>query len=276
MGIYNHSWQSCRPLWFRIPRLLRVIWILGSLAKGPFRRRWRFDPTQIRALLLVRDLHFSLPALVDGLLVQGIVSHHIVLIDSGSTHPACLETLSALEQRGCRWIRLAPADLRYGPYASWKCPALQREIRSWRYPFIVSDTDLAFPTHLPADWLYRLFDTLNFHRGVPKTALPLQIEDITIEKSAAVQSHELGLAQSLPYRLCSRIFLPAVNNSMPVFCPTDTTLSLYRPSLFFSTFSIRLPLVYSIRHLPWYAEFVDSCEFKYYQSHKLSLFGEWS
>jgi len=274
MNTHRQYWLSSRPLWFRVPRLLRVVFIITSLVLGPFRRRWRFDPSLIRVLLLIRDLHSPLPALVNGFLAQGISAEHILLLDSGSTDQDCLQTLSKLEQRGCRWIRLQPDDQPYGPYACWMCPALWDEIRSWSYPYIVSDTDLEFPANLPVDWLYKLFVTLNKHGGIMKSALPLRISDITTDKRVAVTAHELSVVHNRFYSFFSMLLLRHGSNAQ--ICPTDTTLSMYRPSRFFSTFSMRLPLNYSICHLPWYSDFIETSEYKYYQSHKLPHFGEWS
>lgn len=274
MSTERRAWKRCRPLWFRLPRFLRIFWIGLSMALGPVQQRWCFQPDRIRALLLVRDLYSSLPALVDALLAQGLQAGHILLLDSGSTQPACLDMLSSLEQRGCRWIRLTAEDQRFGPYASWMCPELQREIRSWRYPYLVSDTDLAFPDPVPTDWLTQLFASLNRHRGVLKVALPLQITDITADNRHFIRCHELRLMQRPLYRWLTRSLLGT--SASAVVCTTDTTMALYRPSTFFSTLSIRLRSQYSMHHLPWYLEFVESAEYLYYQSRKNPRFGEWS
>lgn len=274
MSADRRAWQRCRPLWFRLPRLLRILWILASIALGPLQQRWRFDSRRLRAVLLVRDLHSPLRPLVDGLLAQGLLAEHILLLDSGSSQPVCLDTLLSLQQRGCRLFRLPSADQRYGPYAAWMCPELRREIRRWRYPYLLSDADLAFPATLPADWLQQLFDTLNRHGGVLKVALPLLISDLTVDNREAIRAHETALIQDSAYRRLSRLLLGDTESA--AVCPTDTTLALYRPSPCFSTFSIRLPTCYALRHLPWYSDFCDSAEYRYYQSHKLALFGEWS
>lgn len=268
------AWQRCRPLWFRMPHQLRILWILAALALGPLQRRWRPDPGRLRALLLVRDLHTPLPALVDGLLAQGLRAEHIHLLDSGSSAPACLATLASLQQRGCQWLRLPAEVQRFGPYAAWLSPALQSLIRSWRYPYLLSDSDLALPAALPEDWLAQLFNTLNRHRGVPKVALPLEISDITVANHAEIRAHERAISAHPAYRALSGLLLRSCPGA--TLCPTDTTLSLYRPGKFFTTLSIRLPQPYSLRHLPWYHMFCDSAEYAYYQSHKLALFGEWS
>ena len=216
----------------------------------------------------------SLPSIVNNLLGQGLRAEHILLIDSGSSNPVCLEALSNLEELGCRWIRLQSDAHQYGPYACWMSSDLAHEIRSWNYPYIVSDTDLVLPESLPLNWLSHLFCVINCHRGVAKSSLPLRIVDIDVDNKSAIQAHELNLAKRTIYRICSWLFLG--NSSSSSVCATDTTFSLYRPSPFYSTFSIRLPLTYCIRHLPWYSEYAESPEYKYYQSHKYSLFGDWS
>lgn len=274
MASEQWSWKRNRPLWFRLPRLFRIAWILATVSLGPWQRRWTLNPDHIRALLLVRDLHSPLPALVESLLDQGLLAQHILLLDSGSTNPTCIATLATLEQSGCRWIRLSPQEQRFGPYAPWLSPQLIALIRSWRYPYLVSDPDLAFPATIPSDWLAQLFGMLNNHRGVLKVALPLFTSNITVQNSAAIKAHEAGLSHHPAYRLLSRYLLG--HGSGATICTTDTTLALYRPAHFFSTFSIRLSLRYGINHLPWYADFCSTPEYQYYQSHKLSLFGEWS
>jgi len=274
MASEHPSWKRSRPLWFRLPRLLRIGWILAAVGVGPLQRRWTLTPEKMRALLLIRDLYSPLPPFVESLLQQGILAQHILLLDSGSTNPACLATLATLEQRGCRWIRLSPQEQSFGPYAPWLSPQLIALIRSWRYPYLVSDPDLAFPATIPVDWLTQLFGMLNRHRGVLKVALPLITSDITVQNSDVIQSHEAGLSRHPAYRLLSHFLLG--HGSEARICTTDTTLALYRPARFFSTFSIRLSLRYAISHLPWYAKFCETPEYRYYQSHKLSLFGEWS
>jgi hypothetical protein len=158
-------------------------------------------------LLLVRDLYSTLPPLVDGLLAQGLQAAQILLLDSVSTQPACLDTLSSLHQRGCRWIRLPFPIQRYGPYAVWMCPELRREIRSWRYPYLLSDVDLAFPATLIAGWLPQPFASLNCHGGVLKVALPLQFSDITADNRDAIRPHETALIHNVVYRHLSGLLL---------------------------------------------------------------------
>ena len=274
MAPEQRVWKRSRPLWFRLPRLLRIGWILVAVALGPWQRRWPLDPDCIRALLLVRDLYSPLPGLVESLLQQGLLTQHILLLDSGSTNPACLATLAALEQSGCRWIRLSPQEQRFGPYAPWLSRRLRAQIRGWRYPYLVSDPDLAIPATMPSDWLAQLFSMLNQHRSVLKVALPLSINEITVENSAAIKAHEVGLRRQPAYQLLTRCLLG--QSSEATVCTTDTTLALYRPADFFSTLSIRLPHRYTIIHLPWYHDFCKSAEYHYYQAHKLNLFGEWS
>lgn len=274
MASEQRAWKRSRPLWFRLPRLFRIGWILAAVALGPWQRRWPLDPDRIRALLLVRDLHSPLPGLVESLLQQGLRAEHILLLDSGSTSPACLATLAALEQSGCRWIRLSPQEHGFGPYAPWLSPRLRTQISSWHYPYLVSDPDLTVPVTIPCDWLAQLFRMLNQQRCVLKVALPLAIGDITVHNSGAIKAHEQGLHRQPAYRLLTRCLLG--QRSEARLCPTDTTLALYRPAPFFSTLSLRLPLRYAIKHLPWYRDFSESDEYHYYQAHKLNLFGEWS
>jgi hypothetical protein len=143
-----------------------------------------------------------------------------------------------------------------------------------RYPFLVSDPDLAFPPNMPNDWLATLFRSLNAHRFVLKVAPSLITDGITIAHRESVCAHEKALAQQGAYQFLTRLLLG--QRPGEAVCATDTTLALYRPARFFSTLSIRLPYTYSLLHKPWYSEFCETEDFQYYQSHKLKLFGEWS
>jgi hypothetical protein len=274
MSTAHRAWQQDRPLWFQIPRLLRILWIFTALLLAPWQRRWPFQPGRIHAFVLVRDLHCSLPALVDNFLHQGLLPQHIFLLDSGSTSPACLATLASLAQRGCQWIQLSAAEQRFGPYAPWLSGAVRQLIRASQFPYLVTDPDLALPTTIPNDWLAQLFHTLNDHRYVLKAALPLAIDDITVANSNAIQAHEQAIYRQPGYRLLSRLLLG--KQPQAHICTTDTTLALYRPGRLFSTLSIRLSQSYSVHHLPWYHPFCQTPEYHYYQSHKLPFFGEWS
>ena len=270
----SRAWRRCRPLWFRAGALGRIIWIATSLLLAPWRPRYRFEPARLRAFILVRDLHSTLPALVAALRQQGLLAEHITLLDNGSSSPACLAVLENLKQQGCRWLKVSSTEQGFGPYALWLSPILRRELQSDSYPFLVSDSDLACPTRLPADWLAELFKALNQHRFALKIALPLRTSDISVPQRAMIRAHERGLLRHPAYRLLSLLLLR--RHPGRAVCTTDTTLALYRPSRRFSTLSVRLPVRYALRHLPWYQPFVNSAEFRYYTSHKLSLFGEWS
>jgi len=274
MAKASYTWKNCRPLWFRLPQLCRVFTVFTYVMLAPLRERWVFDPQRIRALILVRDLYSALPDLVNALLAQGLQPNNIIMLDSGSSAPACLASLAALEQRGCRWIRLSPEEEAFGPYAPWLSHTVQGLIRSWRYPYLVTDPDLALSAKMPNDWLSQLFKTLCSHRFVLKVSLPLSIDNLSVPNSSAVVTHEQKLLKQPAYKILTRIFLRNLPGAS--VCTTDTTLSIYRPSQFFSTLSIRLPSIYELYHLPWYDDYFSSSEYKYYQVHKLSFFGEWS
>jgi hypothetical protein len=276
VALTSRDWRACRPFWFRCSRAYRIASILAGFPLAVLRSRWNFEPGRIRALILVRDLHSPLPPLVEALLSQGICASHILLLDSGSTSPDCLDTLSQLEAQGCRWIRFSRNEQKFGPYAPWLSTSLRREIRSWQYPYLVTDPDLQVPVTIPQNWLAELFRTLNSHRFVLKVALPLVIDDLDLSHPniLRVVRHEQSLYRQSGYSLLTRLFL--ANHPGAAVATTDTTLALYRPMRFFSTLSIRLSFDYGIRHLPWYEDFVATSDYKYYQAHKLSLFGEWS
>lgn len=270
----SRAWKRCRPLWFRLSTPARIAWIATALLLAPLRRRYRFDPAQLQVLILVRDLHTPLQGLVEACRRQGIPAGQIVLVDTGSTAPACLAALARLQQQGYQWLPL-PADERaFGPYAPWLSAALRQRIAASRYPYLVSDADLAFPETMPETWLQELFSALNTHRFALKASLPLRISDITAPERARIASHEQGLIRHPAYRLLTALLLRRFPGR--VACTTDTTLSLYRPARQFSTLSVRLPERFALRHLPWYSHFMQSDEFRYYASHKLPLFGEWS
>jgi hypothetical protein len=270
----SRAWKSCRPLWFRINTPARVAWIALSVLLAPLRHRYHCQPEQLQAFILVRDLYTPLQGLVKAFQQQGIPLGRITLVDTGSTAPACQAELQCLEALGCRWHRLPADEQAFGPYAPWLSPALRRQIRTSAFPYLVSDADLAFPAAMPADWLPDLFDALNAHRFALKAALPLRTGDLTVPQSPQIVAHEQALIRHPAYRLLTALLLR--RHPGRAACTTDTTLALYRPARHFSTLSVRLPAPFALHHLPWYQEFVDSEQFRYYTSHKLALFGEWS
>jgi hypothetical protein len=270
----SRAWKRCRPLWFRINTPVRIAWIVASVLLAPLRRRFRFDPARLQAFILVRDLHSPLQGLVSAFAAQGIPLGRITLVDTGCTAPECLAELRRLQELGCPWHRLPPAHQAFGPYSPWLSPVLRHQLQASRYPVLVTDADLAFPAAMPADWLERLFTALNRHRFALKVALPLSTVQLTVAQHEQIVAHEQGLMRHPAYRLLTTLLLRRDPGSAA--CTTDTTLALYRPAGQFSTLSVRLPHRYAVRHLPWYREFVDTEEFRYYTTHKLALFGEWS
>lgn len=268
------EWKRCRPLWFRINTPQRILWIACSVLLSPLRRHHPLDPSRLQALILVRDLHSTLQPLVAIFQDQGIPLARILLVDTGSTAPACLAELRRLETLGCQWHRLPPAEQAYGPYAPWLSRTLRRQLSASSHPYLLTDADLAFPPTLPADWLSQLHAALNAHRFALKASLPLRTDDITVADRERIVAHEQGLIRHPAYRLLTRFLLR--RHPGHAACTTDTTLSLYRPARHFSTLSVRLPAGYALRHLPWYQHFIESEEFRYYTAHKLPLFGEWS
>jgi hypothetical protein len=270
----TREWKRCRPLWFRINTPLRILWIVSSVFLSPLRRRHSSDPSTLQALILVRDLYSPLQSLVTAFERQGIPYGRIILVDTGSTAPACLAELQRLEALGCVWHRLPPEEQAYGPYAPWLSSALRRQLRASPHPFLVTDVDLAFPASLPDDWLQQLFAALNTNRFALKTSLPLRTQDITVAQREHIVAHELGLMRHPAYRLLTSLFLRRQPGHAA--CTTDTTLSLYRSPRQFSTLSVRLPVRYAMSHLPWYQAFIETEEYRYYTAHKLPLFGEWS
>ena len=268
------TWKSCRPLWFRICTPARIAWIAASMLLAPLRCRYRFEPERLQVYILVRDLYSPLQDLVTAFGHQNIPLDRITLLDTGSTSPACLAELQRLQELGCCWRRIDKLDQVFGPYAPWLSRSLRRQLRASRYPVLITDADLAFPAAMPANWLEQLFSALNRHRFVSKVALPLTTVDLTVHKQDQIVNHERALLHHPAYLFITSLFL----RSHPGFavCTTDTTLALYRPARHFSTFSVRLPTGYALRHLPWYHEFVNSDEYRYYTNHKLHHFGEWS
>lgn len=270
----TRSWRHCRPLWFRIPSIARIFWIVASVSVAPLRHCWRFEPQRLKACILVRDLHSPLSGLVEALHGQGVPLANIILVDTGSTAPPCLAELRRLERLGCVWHRVSPPDQTFGPYGPWLSPALRDRIRAEAAPFLVTDADLEVPLDMPETWLQDLMQALNQHRFALKVSLPLRIHDLTVPNREQIRRHEQRLMRHPGYRLLSALLLR--RHPGRAVCTTDTTLSLYRPSRRFSTLSVRLHAAYALRHLPWYRDFVDSPEFRYYTDHKLPLFGEWS
>jgi hypothetical protein len=264
---------SSSPCWFRLPSAVRLLWLLWALISAPLRRRYGWQPHQLHAVLIVRDLYSFLPALVEEMHAEGIPYAQILLLNTGSSASPCMALLKLLQQRGCRILTASPASLAQGPYAIWLDPSLALPAGFWRYPFVLTDPDLDL-TGIPRGWLRTLMQLLNQQRWASKLALGLRTDDLTAPAVDAVRHWEQQLSQRFPYGLLNRL-MP--NCALPTrICPTDTTLALYRPLRHFTTLAIRLEGPYRMRHLPWYAAFVQSPEYAYYQSHKQPAFGHWS
>lgn len=265
--------STTSPCWFRLPPGLRLLWLLWALISAPLRRSYGWQPDQLHAVLIVRDLYSPLPALVDELHAEGIPYAQIILLNNGSSSPPCLALLNELQQRGCRVLKTSPGSLAQGPYGIWLDPSLALPDGFWRYPFVVSDPDLDL-VGIPRGWLRTLMQLLNHQRWTSKIALGLRTDDLTAPAVDAVRHWEQQLSRRFPYGLLNRLMK---SQSVPMrICTTDTTLALYRPLRHFTTLAIRLEGPYRIRHLPWYAAFLETQEYSYYQRHKQANFGHWS
>lgn len=261
------------PCWFRLPPGLRLLWLLWAMISAPFRRSYAWQPDQLHAVLIVRDLYSPLPALVDELHSEGIPYAQIILLNSGSSAPSCLDLLEQLQHRGCRILMASPGSLAQGPYGIWLDTSLALPAGFWKYPFVLSDPDLDL-SGLPHGWLRILLQLLNRQRWTSKIALGLRTDDLTAPEVDAVRHWEQQLSQRFPYGLLNRLIRSQV---LPTrICTTDTTLALYRPLRSFTTLAIRLEGPYRIRHLPWYTAFAQTQEYAYYQRHKQPAFGHWS
>lgn len=267
-----------KPFWFTTNRFFRASILLFLFLSAPFRRCWLYDPSRILVFIVIRDLYSPLDSLIARLKSQGISLSNIYLLDSGSSSPSCLSALTFFDKLGCNLLHLPSNHHIYGPYVPWLSPAISSLIRSTNYPFIVTDPDLELPDSLPHSWLFDLFSCLSTYKFISKASLPLSIDALTSLNSHEIVSHELSLYKSPFYLLLTKFFFNSKELHCPSFCTTDTTFSIYRPfvPLFFTTFSARLDKRFSIVHLPWYTSFTSSAEFRHYQHHKLSCFGDWS
>jgi len=268
------SWKDSRPLWFRLNRLGRVIWILSLLVSSILRKKWRYEPERVQAIILVRDIHSTLEGLVNALVEQGIAIQNIVLLDTGTTSEAAVEELQRLQSTGCQYLRLDAEEQTYGPYAPWMSRKVRHMIARTSYPYIVTDPDIRFPETISQAWLYRLLEAMNSYRSVSKVALPLSLKEIDVDERERIKLHERQLARHWMYKSVGSLM--GIEEMKGVICSTDTTLALYRPNQWFSTFSIRLSEEYEILHMPWYKGFIKTVEYLYYQEKKLKVFGEWS
>jgi len=261
-------------MWFRGGQLFRFSFVLFCMVRWPLRRVWRYEPTRIIAFILVRDIYSPLESLVRHFLSQGVPLKNIHLIDTGTTQPACLATLHELKERGCQLIEVPVSERCFGPYVPWLSRAVSAHRYASGYPFVVTDPDLMLPDAMPSDWLKRLFEALQCAPGATKAGLPLWLEDVDVSDGQAIKTHERALAIRPLYKRLSRLLLPRLPGLC--YCPTDTTLALYRPGEIFSTFGVRIHPDYAIKHLPWYQWFRDTEEFHYYSTHKDQRFGQWS
>lgn len=265
--------KANRPHWFECSKLERMLVIASYILSSPFRRKWPYSPSSVKVYLLVRDVYSPLVDIITNLLEQGVLRSNILILDNGSTSLSCFEAFKSLANQGIKCLRVPDDYERYGPYAFWIKNSLH-QIDFPEYPFIVTDVDLAFPREVPSDWLAQMFRYLSAYPQVPKVSLSLSLSNLSVPTASSIIRHEVKLFTRPLYRLLSFLF---IRSDLPgSFVTTDTTFSLYRPRQPFSTFSIRLPYPYTLRHLPWYSGFIHSKEYEYYMLNKLSSFGHWS
>ena len=270
----SKPWLAARPMWFRVHPIIRMSWISYLISLSPFRPKWKYNASSVRVFLLVRDLYSQLHGLIDSFVAQGVPRSNIYILDSGTTSPECLAALAALVEQGICILELSSLEQQFGPYALWLSPRLWHLVKSSHYPYIVTDSDLTLSNLDDLSWLKEMFFVLNSCRFVSKVSLPLRTNDIDAAAKLSIVSHEESLYRRPLYKILTCLFCRDLPSH--AICATDTTLSLYRPGLFYSTFSIRLPFSLSIRHLPWYSKYTETDEFSYYKSRKFKVFGDWS
>ena len=272
--------ESCRsvsvkrPIWFRVPRAVRIFMSIVTIGLNFFSGRREFDLVRLKVLIIVKDIYSTLPLMVEALKDKGVLLENIILLDTGSTSVDCIKILEKLKDAGVDLRYISREEQVFGPYLPWLSRALNSEIRSWNYPFILTDSDLMIPSDMPQDVLPKMFNKVNEFRFLTKIALPLRTRDITNMDRGQIIAHETSLGQNAFYRILNLLYGSRLSSER--FCQTDTTFALYRTGRIFTTISVRLDNSYEILHLPWYDWFCQSVEFKHYVQNKLPGFGHWS
>ena len=269
----SRKFVSTRPIWFTGGRAHRLYQLFLLALRSRKRPVYDYDVTRILVFLLSRDLYSNLAPIIDKCTSAGVLSNNICILDLGTSSDECKAAYRSYQLRGINAVSVPKDSQAFGPYVAWLDKTIYEMLKANDYPYIVSDADLRFPATYPDDWLQRMFYLLNEQKLFTKVSLPLKVDDIDVENRSAIVRHESGLGSSLVYYLL-RLFVNVPSACR--ICQTDTTFSLYRPGLEFSTLSLRMESSYEILHMPWYKSFVDTQEYEFYQRNKRTEFGMWS
>lgn len=264
---------STRPIWFTGGRAHRLYQLFLLALRSRKRPVYDYDVTRILVFLLSRDLYSNLASIIDKCTSAGVLSNNICILDLGTSSDECKAAYRSYQLRGINVVSVPKDSHAFGPYVVWLDKTIYEMLKANDYPYIVSDADLRFPDAYPDDWLQCMFCLLNVYKLFTKVSLPLKVDDIDVDNRLTILRHESLLGSSLLYSLL-RLFSNLPSNQR--VCQTDTTFSLYRPGLKFSTLSLRIGSSYEIYHMPWYKSFVDTEEYKFYQVNKRPEFGMWS
>lgn len=265
--------NSTRPIWFTGGRRRRLYYFISLVLRSRNAKLYDYDVTRVLVFLVSRDLYSNLDSLIDRCTSAGVLSKNIFILDMGTSSGRCKSIYEKYQLQGINLISVSKNSEAFGPYVTWLDESIAAIIRENNYPYIVTDTDLRFPYLYPEDWLEHMFFLLNKYRTFTKISLPLRVDDINVDNRADIIRHESRLGSDLVYHL-----LRVLSNVRSVYrvCQTDTTFSLYRPGLEFSTISLRLEACYEILHMPWYRSYVDTYEYEFYKRNKRPEFGMWS
>lgn len=265
--------NSTRPIWFRGGRGHRLCHFLSLVLRSRNRQIYNYDVTRVLVFLVSRDLYSHLASIINKCTSAGVLVKNIFILDMGTSSGRCKAIYENYQLQGINLISVSQNSEAFGPYIAWLDESIAAIIRENNYPYIVTDTDLRFPHPYPEDWLEQMFFLLNKYRIFTKISLPLRVSDIDVDDRKNIVRHEEMLGSGLVYRLLQVLFNV---RSFYRVCQTDTTFSLYRPGLEFSTISLRLEIGYEILHMPWYKSFVNTHEYEFYKRHKRPEFGMWS
>lgn len=168
----------------------------------------------------------------------GFTNIHIV--DNQSTYLPLLRFY-----KNCS-VNIHYMDKNYGHTVVWSSGKFDNIIN--KFPYIVTDPDIAPNKNLPKDFVKTLFNLLFEYQNIVKVGFAIQIDDLPNNK---LKKKIIGWEK--------QFWTTRIKKSPDIYYANiDTTFALYRPGkqkpfsgVFYS--GLRVASEYTSKHLPWYS-----------------------
>ena len=247
--LYSHIAKICQGL-------KKIKSFLGKVHAGLFTK---FNETNFKSIPII-ICNFNrlkyLKLLIESLQERGYTN--LLILDNASTYPPLIEYYS----KECN-IPICFLDKNYGHTALWDAGIINQFNKDY---FVYSDPDLVFSDTCPDDILLFMLNVLKKHPSVDKIAASLIIDDIPDEYP--LKEKVLKNERRFYNKTAFGCYVADV----------DTTFALYTPhasaAYHDEDFTLRTPIPYQMRHLPWY-QLEETAEDQYYKSHKIKEIGWW-